>query len=54
MGECIPEHGKKSSESKGFMPAALRENIDTGVVGSLKVLDPDGRLENRTFGQCRP
>ena len=22
MGECILEHGKKSSESKGFMPAA--------------------------------
>jgi hypothetical protein len=27
-------------------------DIDTGVVDGLKVLDPDGRLEKRTFGQC--
>jgi hypothetical protein len=24
-------------------------DIDTGVVDSLKALDPDGRLEKRTF-----
>jgi len=28
-------------------------DIDTGVVVSLKVLDPDGRLEKRTNGRCR-
>jgi hypothetical protein len=27
-------------------------DIDTGVADSLKVLDPDGRLEKRTLGAC--
>src|SRR5437870_11250613 len=42
-----PYKGPSAESEEKREPAS---DIDTGVVDSLKVLDPDGRLEKRTSG----
>jgi hypothetical protein len=39
-GECIPEHGKKSSESKGFLPAGAVRAARFRTAARYKVKEP--------------
>jgi hypothetical protein len=43
-------HAKLAGAPESEEKREPASDIDTGVVDSLKVLDPDGRLEKRTNG----